>query len=100
MGWREGLAGWRMPRPQFPVVPDTTVLLITDMQYWAIHPEYGLAKVMQRDYPEIAHYFFHRLRTLVIRNNRRLLDFFRHNDLGIVYLTVGPELADGSEQMA
>ena len=97
MGWREGLAGWRMPRPQFRAVPDTTVLLITDMQYWAIHPEYGLAKVVQRDYPEIAHYFFPRLRSLVVPNNRRLLDFFRHNDLRIVYLTVGPELPDGSD---
>ena len=97
IGWRESLTGWRMPRPDFQIVPDTSALLLTDMQYWAIHPEYGLAKVVQKDYPEIARYFFPRLKSLVIPNNRRLLDFFRNNHLRIVYLTVGPELTDGSD---
>jgi nicotinamidase-related amidase len=86
-----------MPRPYFRIDTDTCALLIIDMQHWAVHPEYGLAKVVHRDYPEIAQYFFSRLRNLVIPNNRRLLDFFRHNDLRTIHLTVGPELADGSD---
>lgn len=97
MGWRKDLAGWEMPRPAFEVIPDTTALLIVDMQYWAIHPDYGLARVVQRDYPEIASYFFPRLAQVVIPNQGRLLGLFRQYGLRIVYLTVGPELPDGSD---
>jgi nicotinamidase-related amidase len=100
MGWREDLASWRMPLPEFEVIPSKTALLIVDMQYWAVHPDYGLAKVVQRDYPEIASYFFPRLAEMVIPNQGRLLSFFRQHGLRIVFITVGPELLDGSDLSA
>jgi hypothetical protein len=54
MDWREYLAGWRMPMPTFEIGPEGTALLIVDMQYSSVHPDYGLARLVRMNHPEIA----------------------------------------------
>lgn len=95
--WREQLASWRLPVPDFPLVPAESALVIVDMQYMDAHPDYGLGKVFASVDPPRARYYFTRLREVVIPNIQRLLAVFRADDLRIVYLTLGPALPDGSD---
>jgi biuret amidohydrolase len=95
--WREQLASWRLPVPDFPVVPAESALVVVDMQYMDAHPDYGLGKVFATVDPSRARYYFTRLREVVIPNIQRLLAVFRADDLRVVYLTLGPALQDGSD---
>jgi len=95
--WREQLESWRLPVPDFPVIPEDSALVVVDMQYMDAHPDYGLGKVFASVDPGRADYYFTRLRDIVIPNIRRLLDVFREDRLRIMYLTLGPVLADGSD---
>jgi nicotinamidase-related amidase len=96
-GWRAQLASWRLPVPDFPVVSAECALAIVDMQYMDTHPDYGLGKVFAAVDPDRAFYYFTRLQETVIPNIRRLLDTFRADRLRVIYLTLGPVLADGSD---
>ena len=95
--WREQLASWRLPITDFPVVPEESALVVVDMQYTDAHPDYGLGKVFATVDPSRAQYYFSRLRDTVIPNIRRLLEAFRAEELRVIYLTLGPVLADGSD---
>src|SRR6516164_1748432 len=96
-GWREKLAAWRLAVPDFAVVPADCALVIVDMQYMDAHPDYGLGKVFTSVDPARARYYFTRLRETVVPNIQRLLEVFRADHLRVVYLTLGPVLADGSD---
>lgn len=100
MDWREYLIGWPMPMPTFDIVSEGTTLLVVDMQYSSVHPDYGLSRLIRMNYPEIANYYLPRVTNLVIPNIRRLLDLFRHNRLQVVYLTLGAESPDGRDMAA
>jgi nicotinamidase-related amidase len=86
-----------MPQPEFDMDPNKTALLIIDMQRYLVDPLYGLAKAVYAEYPAIASYFYARLAQMVIPNNVKLLQFFRRNQFRVIYLTIGPELPDGSD---
>ena len=97
MDWREYLAGWRMPMPKFEIRSEGTALLVVDMQYSSVHPDYGLSRLVYLNYPGIANYYFPRVSNLVIPNIRKLLTVFRQNEMQIVYLTLGSEHPDGMD---
>ena len=96
--WKRNLEKYHHIAPDFELDPKTTALMIIDMQYVDAHPDYGLGPVLRKEYPEVASYYFKRLSESVIPNLTRLIEFFRHNRLMIVYITVGPVLPDGSDE--
>src|SRR5215471_3277364 len=96
-GWREKLATWRLAVPDFAVVSSECALVIVNMQYMDAHPDYGLGRVFASVDPSRARYYFTRLRETVVPNIQRLLEVFRADHLRVVYLTLGPVLADGSD---
>lgn len=97
MGWKEELAKWKMYRPSFEIKSEGTALLVVDVQNWGVRPDVEMGRLVTRQYPTIANYFFPRVTELVIPNIARLIAHFRTHGFRIVYLTVGPELADGSD---
>jgi biuret amidohydrolase len=96
-GWRQKLASWHLPVPDFPVDPGRSALLVVDMQYTDAHPDHGLGRVFATVDPERAAYYFGRLRDTVIPNIRRVLAAVRSRRMRVIYLTLGPELSDGSD---
>ncbi|HBY96644.1 MAG: cysteine hydrolase [Ardenticatenaceae bacterium] len=97
MDWKAELAKWPMYRPSFEVRPERTALLVVDMQNWGVRRDVEMGRFISAHYPAIADYFYSRIEELVIPNIQRLLAGFRARGLAVVYLTVGPELADGSD---
>ena len=99
MPWHTGLEKLPALVPDFELEPGKTALLIIDMQNRAVKPEQyeGLAQILLDGYPEAAAYYLDRLRTTVVPNNIRLLDHFRHRGMRVIFATVGPQLADGSD---
>jgi nicotinamidase-related amidase len=95
--WREKMASWRLPVPDFRVDPGRSAFLIVDMQYMDAHTDHGLGRVFAKVDPDRAAYYFGRLRDTVIPNIRRMLDTVRSERIRVIYLTLGPELPDGSD---
>ena len=95
--WHEAIATY--PRLTGPVElqPDRTALVITDIQNRAVSSQFGLGAIFRVRYPEIHAFFTRRLNEVVIPNNAALLRFFRDHGLRVIFLTVGPELPDGSD---
>jgi len=87
--------------PQFvlPVdlKPDEIALLIVDMQYNDASPEHGFCAARERWRPGSTAYYVQQLERQVIPTIKRLLDYFRSQNLTIVYLVLGgqgPDLED------
>jgi len=97
--WKINLEKYHSIAPDFDLDPNSTALLIIDMQYLDAHYDYGLGLTLRTEYPEVASYYFKRLTEIVIPNHIRLLEFFRRNSLKIIYLTVGSVLPDGSDAL-
>ena len=97
MNWREGLEDWPRALVEFDIAPRSTALIIVDVQKHLSCPNYGMGKLISDKYPKIADYYFPKIDTEVIPNNQKLLTFFRNNKLRVIYITVGPELVDGSD---
>ncbi len=95
--WRDGVEDWPRALPEFNINPDTTALIIVDVQNYDSKRGYGLANVTKEKYPEMYNYFYDRVDELVLPNCKRLLDYFREHNYRVLYLTIGPELADGSD---
>lgn len=83
----------------FDLARESAVLLIVDMQHFAVHPDYGWGPVLKKHYPTIYAYYFGRLANEVIPNIARLLSFFRDNRLTVLFCTVGPRLPDGCDYL-
>lgn len=94
--WREGLERWPRALPTFDFDPKTTALLIVDMQNFCSRPTGSLGQVLKEKYPEMYSYFSQRAE-LILKNNIRLLHFFRENNMRVVFTTIGPALKDGSD---
>lgn len=90
-----GESPWPIPSPRFALEPETTALIIVDMQEAQCRTDRGLGRAVHET-PGMGEYFFSRLDT-VIPNQSRLLDWFRAENGRIVFLTVGPHSADGSD---
>ena len=97
--WRAGLAEWPRPLADAVIDPDSTALMIIDMQNYDTKPDRGLGIIMHRDYSAMAEYYYSRIRDVVLPNHLRLLEHFRSNGRRIIFVTVGPELPDGSDMI-
>ncbi|MFH1480979.1 MAG: isochorismatase family cysteine hydrolase [Pseudomonadota bacterium] len=95
--WMEGMVQWPPIRPDFPIDAHHFMLVTVDMQNYLWDPACGLAKVIREDMPEIADYYFPRLKDIVIPNHIKLIDFLRKNSIPLIYITVGPEREDGKD---
>ncbi len=84
----------------FLLEPSRTALVIVDMQYASGCRTTGLGKIMKEKGQEaVVEYRFRRIENVVLPNVIKLLDFFRENELRIIYLTVGSEMPDYSDLM-
>lgn len=96
--WKTGLDRYPLLVPQYQLSPRSTALVIIDIQNRALKPEFaGLARLLQQTHPHIAEYLIARGQQLVVPNTARLLEFFRRHGLRVIFTTVGPALADGSD---
>lgn len=81
------------------VNPDKTALLIVDMQHQFISRE-GLDAQVAREkgmFDKWA-YFFDRIDNLTIPNNKKLLDFFRANELEVTFGRIACHHKDGRDR--
>lgn len=81
----------------FTIQADKLALVIIDMQNYLVDKECGLARVIHRALPEQARYYFERVAGEVIPNNVRLIEYFRGNNLLIIYVTIGSARKDGRD---
>jgi nicotinamidase-related amidase len=101
MTWREEAA--RLPNlspAEFVLNPETTGLLVIDMQYVDAHRDHGLGKSLKETHPEVWDYYFTRIERTVVPGCRRLVDAFRAAGSRVIFITLGPELPDGSDMVA
>lgn len=84
--------------PKTEMVPERTCLVVVDIQYATGNPETGLGALLnQQGRLHEADYRYSRINEKVVPNTRRLLDFFRANELRRVFLTYGSEVEDYSD---
>lgn len=101
MGWREDVAAYPNLAPKdFALDRDTTGLVVIDMQYVDAHRDYGLGLSLKATHPEIWDYYFTRIERVVVPGCARLLDAFRAAEMRVIFVTLGPELADGGDMVA
>ena len=81
--WHEELRKYPKLMADFEVDPKNATLIITDMQYYDAHPDYGLGKIIREQSPEVAKYFIPRLK-VVTSNCAKILSFFRQNKLEVL----------------
>ena len=85
----------------FTLSPETTALLVIDMQYASGSRHHGLGKVLaEQGRLDEASYRFDRIDNLLIPNIQRLLKTFRDNSAHVVYVTLGPTAPDYSDAPA
>lgn len=95
--WRERLAEWPLPFPQFSLDLERAALLIVDMQYGSVDPDVGVGPYLRERHPALAEYYYGRVQDMVIPNIARLLQFFRSTGRPVIYLTIGFALPDRSD---
>jgi biuret amidohydrolase len=84
--------------PESELDPATVCLVVTDIQYATGTRTTGLGKVLAAQGKlGDAEYRYSRIENFVIPNTKRLIDFFRANDMRLVYLTYGSEVSDYSD---
>jgi len=77
--------------------PARSALVIVDMQYATGHRTGALAEKMKAEGNSVADWRFHRIESLVIPNNQRLIKAMRAAGGKVVYVTIGAALADCSD---
>jgi nicotinamidase-related amidase len=81
--------------------PQTTALIVVDMQYASGSRAHGLGKMLQdQGRLDSAKYRFDRIENLIIPNNQKLLTCFRELKAKVIYLTVGSVMSDYSDAPA
>ncbi|MEO0424048.1 MAG: cysteine hydrolase, partial [Pseudomonadota bacterium] len=81
--------------------PASTALVVVDMQNASGSREYGLGRLLaERGTLASAAYRFDRIEQLIVPNTQRLLDCFRSLNALVVYITLGPTMADYSDAPA
>lgn len=84
--------------PETELDPATVCLVVTDIQYATGTRTTGLGKVLAAQGKlGDAEYRYSRIENFVIPNTKRLIDFFRANEMRLVYLTYGSEVSDYSD---
>jgi biuret amidohydrolase len=97
IGWEEHRAGWPMPPAPFKLEPSKTALMVVDVQRHAADPSVGVSVLLKDKFPEMAAYYIDRLENTTIPSIKKLLTFFRENDLRVLYFCVGPWFEDRSD---
>lgn len=84
--------------PEYRVTPDTTALMIIDMQYVDAHREWGMGKQLKEKGAEhLGSYYFDRLETLVVPHIRRLQDACRAADIPVVHVRIKAHTLDARD---
>jgi len=79
--------------------PSKTALLIVDMQNQFISKDYGDAEVArEKGMWEQWTYFYDRLEDIVVPNNKKLLDFFRKEELEVTFGRIACHHKDGRDR--
>ena len=73
---------------------DRMALLVIDMQYHDASPHRGLTRAFEDTVPGSMRYYGERLESTTVPAIRRLLDFFRAEELSVIHLMVGSEYRD------
>jgi nicotinamidase-related amidase len=82
--------------PRYEIVPEKTALIVLDMNYVCAHRDYGIGPRFETiGLP--SKYFYDRIDSTVIPNIQKLLNFFRENELKVIYTTMGCEREDMSD---
>lgn len=76
--------------------PARCALVVIDMQNWDAHPDYGLARMVEREHVECEGYW-ERVERTVIPNHVRLLAAFRAAGAKIVFTVPASHFADFSD---
>jgi biuret amidohydrolase len=90
---------WQKRKNAVPVQigPETTALVIIDMQEWVVNPASAFSRYVERRSPGLLGYFLPHVDGVVIPNLRHLVDVFREHRLQIIYTTISAELPDGRD---
>jgi len=75
----------------------STALLIIDMQEYFLNPQSAFSRLFERRAAGLGGYFQDRSKSMVEPNLKRLLDFFRSENLQVIFTTVASERRDGSD---
>lgn len=94
--WMKDIERWPRALPNFEFEPESTALMIVDMQNFCAGTECGLGPVLKESFPDMYDYYEKRL-DLVIRNSLKLLNFFRRKEMRVIFTTTGPILEDASD---
>lgn len=78
--WMKDVDRWPRALPQFDFDPESTALMIVDMQNFCARADCGLGPVLEKNYPDMFEYYKNRLDT-VMENTQKLLKFFRENGI-------------------
>jgi nicotinamidase-related amidase len=100
LNWHSpAIEAWFLPFPKFKLQAEKCALLIIDIQNYVANPDVGYGPLMKKNTPRLAAYYYKRLQDVVIPSNRNLLNFFRKEELCVLFTRVGPQLADGSDMI-
>ncbi len=77
--------------------PDRTALVVVDMQPGLTSPKVGMGKAYSQLLKISTDYFDNRVQNVAIPNIGRLLDFFRRQDMMVVYIVTWSETDDLSD---
>jgi nicotinamidase-related amidase len=85
-------------RTMVPTInPLKSALLIIDMQKYQVRKEGSSYKFLNSSFPGFLDYFVKQVSEVVEPNIKRLVDFFRENDVKIVYTLYSSRNKDGSD---
>ena len=96
--WQKNMEKFPKAVGDFEINPRKVGLLLVDMQNYDAHPDYGIGKNLKVNNPEVADYFFSRLK-VIVPNCARLLRFFRLNKLPVFHAAFGASMLDGSDML-
>ena len=95
----EAYTEWQKRKNAVPVQiePETTALVIIDMQEWVVNPASAFCRYAERRVPGLLRYFLAQVADVVIPNLQHLLDVFRAHHLQVIHTTISAELPDGRD---
>jgi len=90
--------GWRQPLPELTLQPQTTALLVIDMQYADAHMEHGIM-AQRRAMGQLVglDYFAEQLAT-IIPNTQRLQTAFRQGGYEVIFARIQSATKDGRDR--
>ncbi len=94
--WQAGMDKLPQAVGEFEVEPKNICLLIVDMQYYDASPDHGIGKSLKAIKREAADYYLGRLK-VIVPNCAKLIEFFRRNNLRVIYALFGASMLDGSD---